>query len=191
MFVLTVAISPCFVTNSTMADLKEDYYFKVVPEHERAKGSEIDWKAYNAQISVVLTYSALEARLSRFLAQWDLFPSAFNLLTILARTGGEGMHLSRISELLAVSRANVTGLVDVLTRKNLVQRVPSDTDRRVRVARLTGAGSKLIQEILGEYYQFNRGLCGDLTEQEIEDLIRGLGQLRASICADACNAAEA
>src|SRR5690606_23983693 len=98
------AVSHCqsgvrFAYYCTMADLKEDYYFQFVPEREKARGSNIDWKSYNSIISVVLTYSALEARLARFLARWDLFPSAFNLLAILARTDGEGMHLSRISEL--------------------------------------------------------------------------------------------
>lgn len=161
-----------------MADLKEEYYFQFVPEHEKARGSNIDWKAYNSMLSVVLSYSALEARMSRFLSRWELFPSAFNLLAILARTDGEGMHLSRISELLAVSRANVTGLVDVLARKNLVQRVPSQTDRRVRLAQLTPQGTQLIGEILPAYYEYNRGLCDVISDDEVESLMRTLGQLR-------------
>lgn len=164
-----------------MADLKEEYYFQFVPEREKARGSNIDWKAYNSMLSVVLSYSALEARMSRFLSRWELFPSAFNLLAILARTDGEGMHLSRISELLAVSRANVTGLVDVLARKNLVQRVPSETDRRVRLAQLTPEGTRLIDEILPAYYEFNRGLCDAVPDGDIETLTRTLDQLRAII----------
>jgi DNA-binding MarR family transcriptional regulator len=164
-----------------MADLKEDYYFKCVPEREQAAGSNIDWKAYNAIISIVLSYSTVEARLSKFLARWDLFPSAFNLLSILFRTNGQGMHLSRISELLAVSRANVTGLVDVLARKKLVQRVASEKDRRVRLARLTPEGLRLIQEILPAYYEFNRGLCDSVSDADMETLSRVLSQLRTTM----------
>ena len=165
-----------------MGDLKEDYYFKFVPERERADTKGIDWKSYNTMLHVILTYSALEARMSRFLSQWDLFPSAFNLLVILARTSGEGMHLSRISELLAVSRANVTGLVDVLARKNLVRRVPSPTDRRVRLAVLTPKGDKLMKEILPLYYQFNNGLCDNISEADAKAMMTGLATLR-SLCA--------
>ena len=166
-----------------MRDLKEEYYFKTVPEIE-AQNTYIDWKVYNCFLNAVLTYSALDARGAKFLAKWDLFPSAFNLLTILSRTQGEGMHLSKISELLAVSRANVTGLVDVLARKGLVNREASTADRRVRLAKLTDKGSALIQEILPKYYEFNAGLCRDLPDDDVEVMIRTLKRLRTSICAD-------
>lgn len=164
-----------------MENLKEDYYFRHVPQWEKSRASAIDWKTYNVLMSIVLTYSSLEARLSRFLARWDLFPSAFNLLAILARMDEEGVHLSRISDLLAVSRANVTGLVDVLAKKNLVERVASERDRRVRLARLTADGRKLIEEILPVYYDFNRGLCDGLSDKDSQTLADALCVLRKCI----------
>lgn len=170
----------CSIVAPTMVDLKEEYYFGFVPDHER-NNQIIDWKAYNSILNVVLTYSALETRIAHFLSKWDLFPSAFNLLVILARTSGKGMHLSRISELLAVSRANVTGLVDVLARKGLVQRTQNPTDRRVRMAVLTSKGNDLVEVILPLYYQFNSGLCADINTEEYEVMIKALTQFRAGI----------
>lgn len=164
-----------------MTDPREDYYFNYVPKFE-GDNSHVDWKVYNCFLNVVLTYSAIDARVSKFLTEWDLFPSAFNLLTILSRTGGEGMHLSKISELLAVSRANVTGLVDVLARKGLVNRVSSAADRRVRLATLTEKGSELIQEILPRYYQFNKGLCNELSDEEAQMMMEKLTTLRHAAC---------
>lgn len=171
-----------------MDDLKENYYFGFVPEREMAAGSEIDWKTYNCLIAIVLTYSATEARLSRFLARWEIFPSAFNLLAILARGDAAGVHLSRISDLLAVSRANVTGLVDVLARKKLVERVPSPADRRVRLARLTPDGKKLIGEILPAYYRFNSGLFAGISDEDTEVVMRTLKKMRQrlDLKADEC-----
>lgn len=166
-----------------MGDLKEDYYFGFVPDRER-DNSNIDWKSYNSLLNVVLTYSAVEARLARFLSRWELFPSAFNLLVILARTDGEGMHLSRISELLAVSRANVTGLVDVLSRKGLVERIPGPGDRRVRLAVLTKQGIELIEEILPLYYEFNSGFCEDMSDAEYEAMCKSLTIMRKRSCQD-------
>ncbi len=163
-----------------MTDFKDDYYFGYVPEREK-DNKYIDWKAYHTILNVVLTYSALEGRMSRFLSKWDLFPSAFNLMVILYRTDGQGMHLSRISELLAVSRANVTGLVDVLARKELVQRVASPTDRRVRLALLTPKGHQLIGEILPQYYQYNSGLSKDLSDPDYQTMIQTLTQIRKTI----------
>lgn len=166
-----------------MTDPKEDYYFNEVPQLEAAN-PHINWTVYRTLLNVVLTYSALDSRLARFLSRWDLFPSAFNLLTILSRAGEEGIHLSRISELLAVSRANVTGLVDVLARKGLVTRVSNPADRRVRLAQLTEKGRLLIQEILPQYYQFNAGLCSDIPEADTESLHKTLTHLRDKICED-------
>lgn len=163
-----------------MTDFKDEYYFGYVPEREKDNDF-IDWKAYHTILNVVLTYSTMESRMARFLSKWELFPSAFNLMVILARTDGQGMHLSRISQLLAVSRANVTGLVDVLARKGLVQRVSSPTDRRVRLALLTDRGSELIQEILPQYYQFNAGLCKDISESDFETMVSTLTHIRKTI----------
>lgn len=171
-----------------MDDLKEEYYFNYIPQWEKDRGIEVDWKTHNCVMSIVLTFSCLDANVSRFLARWDLFPSAFNLLAILVRFGGEGVHLSRISELLAVSRANVTGLVDVLARKNLVERVASTKDRRVRLARLTPDGQRLIDEILPQYYELNRGMCDDLTEEEGELLVKMLRRIRSRVVDNATSA---
>ena len=166
-----------------MRDLKEEYYFKTVPQYE-ANNPHINWDVYNCILNVVLTYSALDARVAKMLTQWDLFPSAFNLLAILVRTDGEGMHLSRISELLAVSRANVTGLVDVLARKGLVTRESSSSDRRVRLAKLTDKGQTLIGEILPHYYDFNASLCNEMSKELIQATNDGLLALRKAACID-------
>ncbi len=163
-----------------MADIKEEYYFGFVPDYER-DSQIIDWKVYNTVLNVVLTYSAVETRMANFLSKWDLFPSAFNLMVILARTDGQGMHLSRISDLLAVSRANVTGLVDVLARKGFVERSQSPTDRRVRLAVLTTKGSELIQTIMPQYYKFNAELGTDIDDDEYSVMVKGLSKLRHTI----------
>lgn len=173
-----------------MRDPKEEYYFETVPKLE-ANNPTIDWDVYNTLLNIVLTYSALEARVARFLAKWDLFPSAFNLLAILSREQTQGIHLSRISELLAVSRANVTGLVDVLTRKGLVNRVASASDRRIRLATLTDQGRALIQEILPQYYSFNAKLCADLPPADLQNMLNTLTRFRATIEeADECSHKE-
>ena len=172
-----------------MTDPRDEYYFKHVPEIE-VDNPTIDWKVYNSILNVVITFSTIDAKISRFLTEWDLFPSAFNLLAILHRTNGEGMHLSRISELLAVSRANVTGLVDVLARKDLVSRISSPADRRVRLATLTPKGAELINDILPRYYEFNKVLCSDFSDDDARTMIEKLTQLRQSIVAN-CGCGEA
>lgn len=163
-----------------MTDLKEDYYFQFVPQYEKSSDY-IDWKAYHSLMNVVVTFSAIDGKVTRFLTQWDLFPSAFNLLVILVRTDGEGMHLSKISELLAVSRANITGLVDVLARKGLVKRIASKTDRRVRLAILTDKGEALTREIMPQYYRYYADMCKDVSPEEYDKLISSLTKIRKHV----------
>ena len=58
------------------------------------------------------------------------------------------MPMSRLARALACDASNVTGLVDRLESRGVVQRVPSTTDRRVKAVGLTAAGAKLRGELL-------------------------------------------
>jgi len=161
---------------------REDYYFRFIPDFEK-NNSYFDLKTYGVLFSTILTYSAMETRTSQFLARWDLFPSAFNLLAILYRTSNCGMPLSKLSNLLAVSRANVTGLVDCLESRKLVERTSDPNDRRVRLAVLTSEGSELIQEIMPLYYARQKGLADCLTDQEQECMVHALTKFRRTLLA--------
>lgn len=164
-----------------MTDIREDYYFTFLPEFEK-DNKHVDWSAYHATMNIVLTFSALDSQISRFLLRWDLFPSAYNLLAILHRTDGKGMSLSRISELLAVSRANVTGLIDVLSNKGLVMRTSGKVDRRVRIALLTKKGDRLVNEITPQYYEMLKGITGCISSKQQSELFSTLTRLRHEIC---------
>lgn len=58
------------------------------------------------------------------------------------------LAMSRLAEILSCDASNVTGLVDRLEARGLVTRQPSAQDRRVRVIRLTPAGSRLRADLL-------------------------------------------
>jgi DNA-binding MarR family transcriptional regulator len=58
------------------------------------------------------------------------------------------LPMSRLARILSCDASNVTGLVDRLEARGLVTRQPSPEDRRVRVVRLTPAGSRLRAEVL-------------------------------------------
>jgi len=58
------------------------------------------------------------------------------------------LAMSRLAEMLACDASNVTGLVDRLEARGLVERRLSAEDRRVRVVQLTAAGSRLRLELL-------------------------------------------
>jgi DNA-binding MarR family transcriptional regulator len=53
------------------------------------------------------------------------------------------MPMNRLAETLSCDASNVTGLVDRLESRGLLERRPSPRDRRVKVLVLTPAGSRL------------------------------------------------
>lgn len=68
-------------------------------------------------------------------------------LLFLLRMSREGVPMSTMARLQHVSPRNITGLVDMLERDGLVERVPDPADRRSVLARLTEAGSERIDAI--------------------------------------------
>jgi DNA-binding MarR family transcriptional regulator len=58
------------------------------------------------------------------------------------------MPMGRLAETLGCDASNVTGLVDRLEDRGLVQRRPSTEDRRIKVIQLTSAGSRIRAQLL-------------------------------------------
>jgi DNA-binding MarR family transcriptional regulator len=154
-------------------DNLETYYRERTRLHGR-RHREFHWPSMELLFNLVYTYDVIESRLARRLGAHGLSLSAFNVLMILSRSGGEGCALSELSKLLVVSRANVTGLSDSLVAKKLVERVEDERDRRVRIARITKKGERLLEEVLPGYYEMVREmLCGMSTAENrmLNDLL--------------------
>lgn len=88
------------------------------------------------------------------------------------------MH--RLGDLLVVSRANVTGLVDSLERKGLVERKENAQDRRSKLVWITPAGDKKLTGILPDHFLTLRRIIEVLEPKDRKRLWRLLGELRAS-----------
>jgi DNA-binding MarR family transcriptional regulator len=61
---------------------------------------------------------------------------------------GQPVPMSRLAGVLKCDPSNVTGLIDRLESRGLVQRRPSREDRRVKVVELTRTGSRLRMQLL-------------------------------------------
>jgi MarR family transcriptional regulator, organic hydroperoxide resistance regulator len=61
---------------------------------------------------------------------------------------GQSMSMRRLAKALSCDASNVTGLIDRLESRGLVERRPSADDRRVKVLRLTTEGLRLRGRLL-------------------------------------------
>lgn len=76
----------------------------------------------------------------------DLSPAQCHVLHLIEP--GRPLPMRRLAETLSCDASNVTGLVDRLEARGLVERQPSTEDRRVKVLQLTTAGSRLRLSLL-------------------------------------------
>ena len=138
-----------------------------------------------ASLEVALTlaysYDILHTRVSQRLSQYGLSSATFNVMMILRQYGPEGCPLHEIGELLLVSRANVTGLIDSLEAHGFVQRVPDPHDRRVRLGILTQSGQEMLDAYLPSHYENIRKELSGLTEHDKTELSRLLKKLCGSV----------
>ena len=79
-------------------------------------------------------------------ADLDLSPAQCHVLHLIEP--GRPLPMGRLAGMLGCHASNVTGLVDRLEARGVVQRRPSADDRRVKVLDLTPEGSRLRAQVL-------------------------------------------
>ena len=107
-------------------------------------------------------------------ARLDLSPVQCHVLHLIEPD--RPMPMNRLAETLSCDASNVTGLVDRLESRGLVQRCPAPGDRRVKVLALTPAGARLraqlVKLMMGRHLPLSR-----LSAEEQKTLVRILERL--------------
>ncbi len=79
-----------------------------------------------------------------------------------------------IHEIIEVKPSTLTGLVDLLAAKGLLERRASDEDARVNKIRLTGKGRELMEPAWEVIAAFENRMTQGISETEKKDLIYNL-----------------
>ena len=94
---------------------------------------------------LVETYFALMDKGASHIRSLGLTGSQFDVIATLGDT--EGMTCKELSEKTLVTKGTLTGVLDRLEKKGLIERVPSREDRRSIIIRLTPKGDARFREI--------------------------------------------
>jgi DNA-binding MarR family transcriptional regulator len=113
-----------------------------------------------------------------FFARWDLSPSQFNVLNLL-HDHPDGLSQSELGRQLIMHRSNVTGLVDRLLKRGLVERRDVAADRRAYRVLLTAEGRNVLRQILPKYYQEAVRVWDGITPGRISTLLEDLREVAA------------
>jgi DNA-binding MarR family transcriptional regulator len=102
------------------------------PEEMRA------WRAY------IETVFELNAALEADLAEHGLTLGDYQVLVFLSEADGRAMRMCDLAARLQLSPSGLTRRLDGLVRAGVVERRPSETDRRVMLAVLTAHGAAVL-----------------------------------------------
>jgi DNA-binding MarR family transcriptional regulator len=100
----------------------------------------------------------------RALAEWNMTPTRFSALVIVANN--PGLKLTELSSVLAIARSGAVLLTDALVDGGLVERRASPTDGRAWGLHLTAQGKKTLQRTTAAVRQHDARISSALTEEE-------------------------
>ena len=117
------------------------------------------------------TYQAFSAYSDAHVRQFDLTPAQFDVIATLGNT--QGMTMGDIGEKTLITKGTLTGVVDRLVQKQLVQRETPADNRRSVVVQLTAAGQAVFEQVFPAHIAHIKERFEQLTPAELETL-RGL-----------------
>ncbi len=114
----------------------------------------------------------------------ELLAAGFKVLMLIAFEPDQRVAMHELSTWFGVSRQNVTGLVDGLEKRGLVERSSCNADRRVKWVALTPAGHAALQTIGPRHHHAVQTVLGRLSDAQITALNDALATIREGILAE-------
>ena len=139
-----------------------------------------DLRASQCADNMLATSELLLNNIASLLRPLDLTPASGLVLSILADSE-RPLPPHEIAERLIVSRATVTGLVDSLERRELAERRPHPTDRRMLLVEITERGREVADEFRPIVHRHHRIWFEVLDDGEKERLKEMLERVRAQL----------
>ena len=131
-----------------------------------------------AVLNILFTSNWLESNSSRVLKPFEISSQQYNVLRILKGQGINAISVNNIMSRMIDKMSNTSRLVEKLRKKELIERVTCEHDRRQVDVRITDSGLALLKEADKEMNQFD-GMKGKLTEKEAVLLSELLEKIRA------------
>lgn len=97
--------------------------------------------------------------------------------TVVVITGNGDTTVQRLAEVLQVSLATVSGIVDRLVGHGVVERVTDERDRRSRRLVATDRGREIIHSLMVEADGFRRAAMARLELEDLRALVQGMEAL--------------
>jgi DNA-binding MarR family transcriptional regulator len=122
------------------------------------------------------TYQAFERLSGRHVRELGLTPAQFDIVATLGNT--PGMPFRELGERTLITKGTLTGVVDRLEARGLVERVASDVDRRSVNVRLTALGEREFRRVFEPHIAHLKRGFADWSARDLDALESHLTRLR-------------
>lgn len=126
---------------------------------------------------LVRTYQAFYVYDEAHVRQLGLTMPQFDVIATLGNT--PGMMMSQLAEKTLVTKGTLTGIVDRLEQKGLVQRTVPPENRRCFIVELTPAGQQLFEAVFPVHIDYLKERLSVLSDREIQQIQADLKRLRS------------
>jgi MarR family transcriptional regulator, 2-MHQ and catechol-resistance regulon repressor len=122
------------------------------------------------------TYQAFSAYSEAHIRQFDLTPAQFDVIATLGNTNG--MCMGELGEKTLITKGTLTGVIDRLIHKQLVDRETPAENRRSVLVKLTPAGQEVFDRVFPAHIAHLKDRFDKLDASELELLKVLLSRLR-------------
>ncbi len=151
---------------------------------EEATSPECDPLNVQALIWIFRAFNSVINGQAEELRPLGLSASAFNVLMALHNTEDRTLEPCQLAHRLLISRPSVTGLLDTLQGKGLIERLPHADDRRRVLVRLTDEGLALLESHFSTHYRELNKVFADLSADEKATLVTLLRRVKGAVPPD-------
>lgn len=111
--------------------------------------------------------------------QCGLTHAQFDIIATLGNT--QGMTYKELGEKTLITKGTLTGVIDRLEQKGLVERERSCDDKRSYYVRLTAKGETAFRDVFPKVIEHGRQLFSSLSDSDFDDIDASLRKLKQVI----------
>jgi DNA-binding MarR family transcriptional regulator len=131
-----------------------------------------------AFLNVWRTYDRLRGLEDDLFDEFELTPQQYNVLRLLQVHVPDGLQTLQLASRLVSRAPDITRMLDKLVERGLVERLRSETNRRIVEVRITESGSQLLEQISEPLRECHARQLGHLSAIDLKQLCQLLRKAR-------------
>jgi DNA-binding MarR family transcriptional regulator len=126
---------------------------------------------------LVQAYQAFEAHSAKHIKGMGLTTTQFDIIATLGNQ--PPMTCKELGEKTLISKGTMTGVLERLEVKGLIEKLMNDDDGRSYKIGLSKAGNKLFKKVFPEHIEYLGKAFGKLSKKELEQAVTVLKEVKA------------